>query len=354
MPQRLIHWLHRLRENSRGAFRTLVLASLFTLPILGMKQAYRSLSAAPVAPAASRVAQDAAGLPAAPAGGETRWGADCFPNVELTTHEGRRVRFFDDLIQGKVVLINFIFTSCTNACPLETARLVNLQQILGERVGRDVFMYSISIDPDNDTVEKLADYASKFGVGPGWSFLRGSVSDVILLRKKLGLLAKADEALKDHNLSLIIGNQSTGRWMKRSPFESPYYLAAQIGGWLHNWTVPETALTSSVEPPKIRPMSVGENLFRSRCAPCHSLASASAGSSAPGYVPVGPDLLGITERRDPAWLFRWLKQPDAMLAEKDPIAMNLLAQYRQLPMPNLQLNDTEVNAVIEYLRHAPP
>src|SRR5262245_27302386 len=74
--------------------------------------------------------------------GGARWGADYFPNVELTTHEGKSVRFFDDLIAGKVVMINFIYTSCPDACPLETARLAEVQDVLGERVGRDVFFYS--------------------------------------------------------------------------------------------------------------------------------------------------------------------------------------------------------------------
>jgi protein SCO1 len=330
-------------EPVKEAWRILMLASSFAVLIIVATRAYRSLSAAPAAHSV-----------AAPAGGEAHWGADYFPNVELTTHEGRHVRFFDDLIHDKVVVINFIFTSCTNACPLETARLVNLQRVLGDRVGRDVFMYSISIDPDNDSVERLAAYAAQFGVGPGWSFLRGSVADVTLLRKKLGVLAKADEALKDHNLSLIIGNQATGRWMKRSPFENPVYLAAQIGGWLHNWKLPDSGFAGPAEPPVVRPPSVGESLFRSRCAPCHALAGPDTGSGARSYVPVGPDLLAVTERRDPAWLFRWLKEPDAMLAERDPIAVNLLSQYRQLPMPNLQLSDTEVNAVVDYLRSARP
>ena len=83
---------------------------------------------------------------AARKGGE-RWGANYFPNVPLTNHEGKQVRFFDDLIKDKVVVINFIYTTCPDSCPLETARLVEVQRILGDRVGRDVFMYSITIDP---------------------------------------------------------------------------------------------------------------------------------------------------------------------------------------------------------------
>ena len=96
------------------------------------------------------------------------WGKDYFPNVELITHEGKRVRFFDDLIKDKVVAINFIYTSCPDACPMETAKLLEIQGILGDRVGRDVHLYSISIDPETDTPEVLAKYANSFQAGLGW------------------------------------------------------------------------------------------------------------------------------------------------------------------------------------------
>jgi len=65
------------------------------------------------------------------------------------------------------VAINFIYTSCPNSCPLETARLMKVKRILGDRVGRDVFLYSITIDPERDTPEVLKEYAEKFQIGPG-------------------------------------------------------------------------------------------------------------------------------------------------------------------------------------------
>src|ERR1700712_4975071 len=83
-------------------------------------------------------------------GGEM-WGASYFPNIELVTQRGERVRFFDDLIKDKVVAINFIYTTCTDACPMETARMVEVEKLLGARLGDDVFFYSISIDPAHDT-----------------------------------------------------------------------------------------------------------------------------------------------------------------------------------------------------------
>ena len=97
--------------------------------------------------------------------------------------------------------------------------------------------------------------------------------------------------------------------------------------------------------PDIRPPSAGEQLFRTRCSSCHTLGEAEPGATRG----IGPDLLGVTRQRDEAWLKRWLVEPDRMLAEKDPLAMLLYAQYNQLAMPNMRLGETEVAALIGYL-----
>src|SRR6516162_10445469 len=94
-----------------------------------------------------------------------------FPNVELITQDGKKVHFYDDLIKGKIVAIDLIYTTCQYSCPLETARLAQVQKILGDRVGKDIFFYSITIDPKNDTPAVLKAYAKKFHAGPGWTFL---------------------------------------------------------------------------------------------------------------------------------------------------------------------------------------
>src|ERR1051326_2498626 len=113
-----------------------------------------------------------------------RLAAGEFPNVELTTQDGQRVRFYDDLIKGKSVMIDLIYTDCKDECPLETARLAQVQKLLGDRVGKDVFFYSISIDPTHDTPEVLKEYADKFHVGPGWLFLTGNLNDIHLVAQK--------------------------------------------------------------------------------------------------------------------------------------------------------------------------
>src|SRR5262245_36851788 len=87
-----------------------------------------------------------------------RWHEAYFPNVVLTTQDGKKVRFYDDVLRGKVVSINFIYTNCGDVCPLDTAQLIQVQKLLGTRVGKDVFMYSISIDPEHDTPDRLKRY----------------------------------------------------------------------------------------------------------------------------------------------------------------------------------------------------
>jgi len=286
--------------------------------------------------------------PAAASESATPWGGDYFPNTLLTDQDGRQVRFFDDLIKNKVVVINFIFTSCSDSCPLETARLRQVQKLLGDRVGQDIFFYSISIDPLSDTPEVLKAYAQRFKVGPGWKFLTGEFADVTDLRKKLGLFIDGVDngRTKDHNLSLIVGNQSTGRWMKASPFENPWILADQLANTLQNWKQPSSG-ESYADAPQIRPPSNGEELFRTRCASCHSLGPQDGQGI--GMRSIGPDLIGVTQHRAPTWLNRWIREPDRLLAEKDPIALQLYEQFERIPMPNLRLDEHSAQAIIDFL-----
>jgi protein SCO1 len=274
------------------------------------------------------------------------WGAEYFPNIELMTHLGKRVRFFDNLVKDKVVLINFIYTQCADACPMETARLLEVQKLLPGRLGKDVFFYSISIDATHDTPETLNAYAKTWHTGPGWTFLAGKDEDVTLLRKKLGVY-EADLKKKNHSLSLIIGNQATGQWMKRSPGENPYILATQLGSWLHNWKIASTEDRDYAKAPEIRNISTGEELFRARCSSCHTVGEGDRMHVADRHV--GPDLLNVGKKRDRTWLENWMMAPDQMLAAKDPIAMALFAQYQNIVMPNLRLTIEEVGELLKYI-----
>ena len=278
---------------------------------------------------------------AAPEG--SPWGADYFPNIKLLDQDGKTVRFYDDLIKDKVVAINFIYTHCGDSCPLETASLRQVQKLLGDRVGKDIFFYSISIDPKHDTPKVLKEYSERFRIGSGWRFLTGTKADTTLLRKKLGLFRDDVEAgkLSEHNTSFMIGNESTGQWMKRSPFDEPKVLAWLLGRSLsHVKSVQKAELASYAGAKQLPRISLGEDIFRSRCDACHSLGNEDG---------LGPGLLNVTERRDRAWLARWIKTPDRLLAEKDPIAIDLYNRYNKLLMPNLRLSDTDVEALIDYM-----
>src|SRR5947209_13163066 len=153
------------------------------------------------------------------------WGADYFPNVPLTTQDGKVVRFYDDLLKGKSVAINLIYTHCSASCPLETAKLTQVQRLLGDRVGKDIFFYSISIDPKNDTPEAMKAYMQKYHVGPGWLFLTGKEEDIKLVAKKLGLASLTDLSNRDgHMPNLMIGDEPNGRRMRQSAVDSPRFL----------------------------------------------------------------------------------------------------------------------------------
>jgi len=270
------------------------------------------------------------------------WGADYFPNVPLTTQDGKVVRFYDDLLKGKSVAINLIYTRCSASCPLETAKLAQLQKIMGDRVGKDIFFYSISIDPKNDTPAALKAYMAKYHVGPGWLFLTGKAEDIELISNKLGLASLTDAASRDgHMPSLMIGNEPSGQWMRNSAVDNPRFLAKQIGNFLR-WRDQEPGQSYAVlrEPPKV---DGGEYLFRSRCATCHTIGKGDG---------IGPDLANVTRRRDRSWVGRYIVEPDKMLEEHDPVAVELFAKYKNVRMPNLSLGAGDVAVLLSHIEKA--
>ena len=138
-----------------------------------------------------------------------------FPNVTLTTHEGKKVRFYDDLIKNKIVIINFMYVKCDGICPGTTANLVKVQKLLADRVGKDIFMYSITLKPKEDTPRTLAEYAKAYKVGPGWQFLTGDPQDIELLRRKLGFIDRdpvRDANKLNHVNMLRWGNEPHTLW----------------------------------------------------------------------------------------------------------------------------------------------
>jgi protein SCO1/2 len=275
--------------------------------------------------------------------GNKYWGANYFPNVVLTDQNGKKVKFYDDLIKNKMVVINFIYTFCPDSCPLETAKLVQVQKILGDRVGKDVFFYSISIDPKRDTPKELKEYADKFHVKPGWRFLTGDIKDINLIRSKLGQTVRPfEDQLTGHSTSLTIGNESTGQWFQDSSMDDPRYIATIVGDWVSEWSNHKERENSyaNVQNVTAADYDRGFYTFKTRCSACHTVGEGAG---------IGPDLLGVTVVRRHEWLSNFIAHPDKVLAANDPIAYNLFRKYKKIPMPNLRLDPKDVDAVIGYI-----
>ena len=272
---------------------------------------------------------------------QTRYGANYFPNFELTTQDGKKVRFYDDLLKDKIVAIDLIYTTCKYNCPIETALLSQVQRILGDQVGKDIFFYSISIDPKHDTPQVLKAYAEKFKVGPGWLFLTGKEEEIDLISRKLGLWAGPDPSNADgHTPTLLIGNVAAGQWMRLSALDNTKFLARKLSQLIDNRQRPKPdALIGTTQSAPLN-IDQGQYLFMQRCSTCHSIGQGEK---------IGPDLLGVSSRRNPAWLRRYVSVPDKVLAEKDPIATYLFNKYKEVRMPNQGLHEVDVAVILGYI-----
>ena len=147
------------------------------------------------------------------------------PDARVLDQDGNRLNFYTDLVRGKTVAINFIFTTCTTICPPLTATFRRVQQQLGERVGRDVRLISVSVDPATDTPERLAAFASKFKAEAGWSFITGDKSEI---DKLLGSLGASVADKNDHSPTIIIVNDASGKATRTYGLAPPPRLAQLI------------------------------------------------------------------------------------------------------------------------------
>lgn len=157
-----------------------------------------------------------------------------FLNVPLVTHEGKIVHFYDDLMKDKTVLINFMYASCADSCPMTTSNLKKVYTALGDRVGKDVFMYSITLDPEHDTPHLLKSYADLFKTGPGWTFLTGTKDRIEQLRANLGYKNSDPVADKDRTQHIGVvkfGIERLERWGMAPALGSPVAIAEYID-WL--------------------------------------------------------------------------------------------------------------------------
>ena len=140
------------------------------------------------------------------------------PDLWLVDQNGKKVRFYSDLIKDKVVVVHGFFTQCTAFCPMQAQALVKLKERLGDRLGRDVFIVSVSKDPLVDTPEKLSKWGKEYGVGAGWTLLTG---EEVAVRKILRDVITDDVSTDLHETVLVIGNDRTGVWTTTHGLQSP-------------------------------------------------------------------------------------------------------------------------------------
>lgn len=269
----------------------------------------------------------AAGLTISHAGqAENRmWGENYIPNTVVKTQDDKPVKFYDDLIKGKIVVISFIYTSCTDICPLTTARLSQLEDKLGDAVGRDIFMISMTVDPKRDTPQRLKEFSSAFQTGPGWSFVTGDPEDIRTINYKFG---ERSEVLSEHRNEIVLGNDATGEWQRDSAFGDINRLVMTIRSLDPKWRDQVRAPTANAAADTGLAMSSqpGQALFKKICAPCHTIGVGDR---------VGPDLRGVTARRNPAWLAAFIQNPAKLRASQDPEAMALAEKFPAVRMPVL-------------------
>jgi protein SCO1 len=269
-----------------------------------------------------------------------QWRDGYIPNVPVIAQDGRSLKFYDDVLKGKIAIISFIYTSCRDICPVVTARLSQLEDKLGDAVGRDYFFVSISIDPATDTPEKLKEYGKAFGVGPSWLFLTGREEDINLIRHRLG---ERSRALTEHRNEVLLFNGTTGEWERNSAFGDIGVLAAAVRSMdpgqrdAAAQPVEKANAGTFADDPLNLP---GQALFLKTCGGCHTVGRGNR---------VGPDLGGVTTRRSREWLASYIMEPEKMRARQDAVALSLAAKYPAVRMPNLGLSELDSSDVIAYI-----
>lgn len=151
------------------------------------------------------------------------------PNVELTTQDGKKVHFYDDLMKDRRVVIQFMFTRCDKICPVVTDHLVKAQKILENRVGHDIFFYSITLSPEEDSPKELKAYAKLHKAD--WTFLTGKAEDILHLRRSLGFTynnPKEDADRNNHSGMLLVADEPLMRWAHCEGGARPEWIATVI------------------------------------------------------------------------------------------------------------------------------
>jgi protein SCO1 len=202
-----------------------------------------------------------------------------------------------------------------------------------------VFIYTITMDPVNDTPEMLNIHASAFEAGNGWLFLTGKPEDVERIRFQLG---ERSRKLSEHRNDLVMGNEKTGDWSRSSLFADLEVIVAGVRELDPVWrTAERKPQTDYVKAGNLRLSNTpGEALFLKACSTCHTIGHGTL---------VGPDLKNVAARRDRDWLTRFMMAPGRMRAQKDPLTMELMEKFKGVRMPDLGLQETDVSDLLTYI-----
>lgn len=148
-----------------------------------------------------------------------------FTDTTLLDQDGREVRFYTDALMGKIVLLSFFYTNCTDICPTLMHNLSDVQDSLGDRFGKEVFFVSISVDPEDDTPEELKKYAERYNAKRGWILLTGPKKDVDAVIKRFG---EFQEDFEDHSMVFVLGDVKNARWSKMRGDQPPESVMPRI------------------------------------------------------------------------------------------------------------------------------
>jgi cytochrome oxidase Cu insertion factor (SCO1/SenC/PrrC family) len=148
-----------------------------------------------------------------------------FTDLSVVSQDGKEMRFFSDVLKDRVVLVSLFYTNCTGMCPINNAKLAEVQDLLGDSLGRNIFLVSVTLDPETDTPEVLKDYASKFEAKEGWLFLTGEKDDIKKITYRLG---QTSPQIETHNPLFMLGNVGAAHWSKLRPNVPAEAVAARL------------------------------------------------------------------------------------------------------------------------------
>jgi protein SCO1 len=163
------------------------------------------------------------------------------PDIEVTDQDNHKLHFYRDLVQGKTVAINFIFTTCTTICPPMTANFASVQKRMLEHGDKNLHLISVTVDPENDTPSKLKSYSQMFNAQPGWTFVTGTRSQLELLWNAFSITAGNK---LDHSPTVAIGNDPRHQWVFASGLNSPEKLSKVIASVFDSKT-PDPAMSAA-------------------------------------------------------------------------------------------------------------